>query len=95
MTTRVAIAETSVPRLPRGMRLKHDETRQQWVILAPERLFVLDDIAQAIMSSVDGTASVGAIADALAARFDAPRDLVLKDVTALLQDFADKGVIAA
>jgi len=95
MTARVAIAETSVPRLPRGMRLKHDETRQQWVILAPERLFVLDDIAQAIMSSVDGTASVGAIADALAARFDAPRDLVLKDVTALLQDFADKGVIAA
>jgi pyrroloquinoline quinone biosynthesis protein D len=95
MTARVVIAETSVPRLPRGMRLKHDETRQQWVVLAPERLFVLDDIAHAIMASVDGTASVGAIADALAARFDAPRDLVLKDVTALLQDFADKGVIAA
>jgi len=95
MTTRVAIAETSVPRLPRGMRLKHDETRQQWVILAPERLFVLDETAHAIMSSVDGTASVGAIVDELAARFNAPREVILTDVTALLQGFADKGVIAA
>jgi pyrroloquinoline quinone biosynthesis protein D len=95
MTARAVIAETSVPRLPRGTRLKHDETRGQWVILAPERLFVLDETAHAIMSAVDGTASVGAIVDELAARFEAPREVILSDVIALLQDFADKGVIAA
>lgn len=95
MSARLVIEEVSVPRLPRGTRLKHDETRGQWVILAPERLFVLDETAHAIMSAVDGTASVGAIVDELAARFNAPREVILKDVVALLQDFADKGVIAA
>jgi len=95
MTARVVIDESSVPRLPRGTRLKHDETRWQWVILAPERLFVLDETAYAIMSAVDGAASVGTIVDDLAARFNAPREVILKDVIALLQDFADKGVVAA
>jgi hypothetical protein len=29
---------TAVPKFPRGVRLKHDEARQEWVLLAPERL---------------------------------------------------------
>ena len=95
MSERVMIGEASVPRLPRGVRLRFDEARQKWIVLAPERVLVPDDIALEILKLVDGTASVSAIADALAARYQAPRGEVGADVTQLLQDLADKGMVAA
>ncbi len=95
MSERTVIAEAMTPAFPRGVRLKHDEARSQWVILAPERMFVLDDIALAIMQRVDGETAVSAIVDDLAETFQAPRDLILADVIAMLQDFADKGVVKA
>lgn len=94
MSTAPQIVETSVPNLPRGVRLKHDETRGQWVLLAPERLFVLDAIALEIMKRCDGEASVAGIVDDLAASFNAPREVIAADVIRMLQDFADKGVLA-
>ena len=95
MTGRTMIGETSVPRLPRGVRLKFDEPRDQWVLLAPERMVVLDAAAHAIVGDCDGEKTVAAIVDDLASHFEAPRDVILADVVVLLQDFADKGVIAA
>jgi len=95
MSGRTVIGEGSRPRLPRGVRLKHDAARGQWVILAPERMFVLDDTAVEIMKAVDGEADVAAIVAGLAARFQAPRPVILADVVKLLQDFADKGVVRA
>lgn len=95
MAEAVVMGEVSVPHLPRGVRLKFDEPRSQWVLLAPEKMFVLDDIALEIVKCCDGDASVAAIADDLAARFQAPREAILKDVLTLLQSFADKGVIIA
>ncbi len=91
----VAIDENSVPHLPSGVRLKFDKPREQWVLLAPERMFVLDEIALEIVKCCDGEATVAAIVDDLAARFEAPRDAIAKDVFTLLQEFADKGVMAA
>ncbi len=95
MSERTVIGEASVPAFPRGVRLKHDETRSQWVILAPERMFVLDDIGLAIMQRVDGQAAVSAIVDDLAETFEAPREEILGDVIDMLRGFADKGVIKA
>ena len=95
MSEPVMIGETSVPPFPRGVRLKHDEVRTQWVILAPERMFVLDDIGLAIMQGVDGEATVSGIVDDLAEKFQAPREQILGDVIEMLQGFADKGVLAA
>lgn len=95
MAGAVTIGEASVPHLPRGVRLKFDKPRDQWVLLAPERMFVLDEIALEIVKCCDGEASVSAIADNLSARFEAPRDAVLGDVMTMLQDLADKGVMAA
>ena len=63
MSERTVIDEASLPAFPRGVRLKHDEARAQWVILAPERMFVLDDIGLAIMQRVDGERMVSAIVD--------------------------------
>jgi pyrroloquinoline quinone biosynthesis protein D len=96
MSERPAIGNDSVPRLAPHMRLRFDKARDTWTIQAPERAFLLDGIAQAIVSRCDGCASVEAIIDALAAGFPgAPRDVIRNDVMALLQDFADKGVIHA
>ena len=95
MAEATVIGEGSVPHLPRGVRLKFDKPREQWVLLAPERMFVLDDIAHEIVKCCDGKASVAAIVDDLSTRFEAPRDAILGDVLTLLQDFADKGVMAA
>lgn len=91
----VTIDEDSVPHLPSGVRLKFDKPRDQWVLLAPERMYVLDEIALEIVKCCNGEASVAAIVDDLSARFGAPRDTVATDVRTLLQDFADKGVMAA
>lgn len=95
MTTPVVIGDTSAPRLARGMRLQFDKQREQWIVQAPERVFVLDAIAHEILQRCTGESTVSAIVDDLAAKFNAPRDLIARDVNALLQNFADKGVMTA
>ncbi len=95
MTTRPTIDLPAVPRLARHMRLRFDQARQTWTIQAPERSFILDGTAYAIVSRCDGSAPVSGIIDSLCEAFaDAPRDMIAQDVIALLQDFADKGVVA-
>ena len=82
-----------MPAFNRGFRLRHDTVRGAWVILAPERLFLLDEPAVEVLKLVDGTRSVPDIVDALAARFDAPREAIAADVEAMLRDLVDKGAI--
>ena len=85
--------ETAVPALARGVKFRFDEVRQRWVLLAPERLFVPDDQAVEILKLVDGSRSLGSIVDDLAARFNAPRELIAGDVAAMLADLSAKGAI--
>ena len=63
------------------------------MLLAPERVFKPDAIAIEILKRCDGTATVSAIADALAAAYNAPRERVLTDVKALLGSLADKQLL--
>ncbi len=86
-------AAASVPAFNRGFRLRHDAVRDAWVVLAPERLFLLDEPAVEVLKLVDGARSVPDIVDALAARFAAPRKAIAADVEAMLRDLADKGAI--
>ena len=96
MTSRLLLTAASVPRLAPHRRLKHDSQRATWTIQAPERCFILDETAHAIVSRCDGRASLAAIIESLCAAFpDAPQDMIAADATLLLQDLADKGVIAA
>ena len=83
----------SVPRLPRGVRLRHDETRQQWLLMGPERLFKLDPIALAILRRCDGSTDLAAIVDDLAQEFDAEAETVDRDVRTFLGDLAARGMI--
>ncbi|AZI37682.1 coenzyme PQQ synthesis protein D [Caenibius tardaugens NBRC 16725] len=87
------IVEDAVPRLGAGVKFRFDKVRDAWVLLAPERLFQPDEIAVEILKLVDGARTIASIADTLASRFEAPRELILTDVVTLLQDLADKGVI--
>ena len=96
MRDRVILDKAAVPRLAPHMRLRFDKAREVWAIQAPERSFMLDEVAHAIISRCDGKAAIGEVIDDLCAGFaDAPREVIEADVMALLQDFADKGVVAA
>jgi len=81
------------PRLPRGVRLKYDETRGEWLLLAPERVIKADAIAVEILKRCDGTAAFAAIVDDLAAQFSAGRARVETDVRALLEELAAKRMV--
>lgn len=93
MIESVPISPQLVPRLAKGFRLVHDHVRARWVIQAPERLFVLDATASAILQRCDGVTDLGCITDALASLYDAPRDVIWSDVAALIDDFRHKGVM--
>ena len=96
MTDRPLLTLASVPRLAAHRRLRRDPKRGVWTVQAPERCFILDQTAHAVIARCDGKASVGAIVESLCVSFpDAPADRIATDVTHLLQDLADKGVIAA
>ena len=89
----ISVSETSRPKLPRHAKLKFDETRKVWVILAPERVLAPDEIAVEVLQLCDGIRSVGEVIDLLAAKYAAERDAIATDVVAMLQDLADKGFL--
>ncbi len=91
--TPAAIAADARPRLPRGVRLVHNEAQGGWVLLAPERVFKADAIAAEIVKRCTGEATLEAIVDDLARTFNAPRDRILSDVTAMLRGLADKKLL--
>ena len=83
----------TAPAFNRGFRLRHDQVRGAWVVLAPERLFLLDGPAVELLKLVDGARTVPEIVDELAVKFAAPREVIAKDVDAMLRDMSDKGAI--
>ena len=89
----IRVSEASRPLLPRHARLKFDEARRRWVILAPERVLVPDEIAVEVLQLCDGVRGVGAMIDQLAAKYTAERSAIAADVIAMLQDLADKGFL--
>ncbi len=82
------------PKLKPGVRLHRDRVRDRWVLLAPERIVEVDDQAMAILERIDGSASVDAIAAALAAEYEADPAEIADDATALLTDLNRKGYVA-
>ena len=87
------IAADAHPRLPRGVRLVHNEAHGGWVLLAPERVFKADAIAAEIIKRCTGAASFAEIIDDLVKTYSAPRDKIVGDVTALLAGLAEKRLL--
>ena len=62
--------------------------------MAPERVFELDQVAYEVISRCDGDRSVEQVIDGLCEKFDQVcRDVIMTDVTSMLQDLADKGFV--
>ena len=89
----ISVSEASRPVLPRHAKLRFDETRQRWVILAPERVLAPDDVAVEVLRLCDGVRSVEAMIDLLAEKYTADRAAISTDVVVMLQDLADKGFL--
>ena len=87
------IADNAKPRLPRGVRLTHNEAQGGWVLLAPERIFKADAIAVEILKRCTGEATFAGIVDELAKTFSAPRERIHADVSKLLLGLAEKKLL--
>ena len=81
------------PKLESFVRLQYDDTRERWVLQAPERVLVLDDTSREIVVLCDGKLSVGDIVDRFVAVYEAPRDVIAHDVGAVIQLLNDKGLV--
>jgi pyrroloquinoline quinone biosynthesis protein D len=80
------------PRLPRGVRLRNDTVRKRWVLLAPERIFEVDDVGVEILKRCDGRSHDQLLTD-LALAFSATPDDIRADVERFLNDFAQKRIL--
>lgn len=81
------------PTLTIGAKLYFDSHRQEWMILAPERMISLDNISKEIIELCVGEFSIESIVDQLASKFDAPPSLIRKDVEDFLKVLSEKGII--
>ena len=94
MTDQNAIPPDARPRLPRGVRLVHNEAQGGWVLLAPERVFKADAVAVEILKRCTGEATIAAIVDDLVLAFTgAPRERIHADVVTLIGGLADKKLL--
>ncbi|MGO4739222.1 pyrroloquinoline quinone biosynthesis peptide chaperone PqqD [Bosea sp. 2KB_26] len=82
-----------IPVLPRGVRLRFDESRRQWFLLGPERVFEPDEMALEILQRIDGVSCVETIVQDLATTFDADRDEIATDVMTFLRGLADQRMV--
>lgn len=81
------------PRLAQGNRLRFDKVRGAWMVLAPERVVMLDDIAADIVQRCDGAASIDAVIDGLAESYAAERAEIAADVVAMIAGLLEKRVM--
>jgi pyrroloquinoline quinone biosynthesis protein D len=85
--------ENAVVRLPTGVRLKKDKVRDRFVLLAPERAVIVDPIAVAILTEIDGAKTFDGIVKALAAKFTADPQVISSDVKKFLLDLSDRRML--
>src|SRR2546421_9868149 len=85
--------DDTIPKFTVGTKLRFDQVRNAWVVLAPERLFLPDEQDVEILKLVDGVRRLGVIVDDLASRFNGARELIAGDGADMLRDLAEKGAI--
>ena len=80
------------PRLAPGVKLRTDPARGA-MLLGPERILELDEIAQSIVAQFDGQKRVSEIAAALAKEYNESAATIRADIDALLKDLTAKGYV--
>jgi len=81
------------PRFAPGVRLHEDKARGRWIVLAPELMFIPDEIALEVLRLVDGVRDEAAIVAALAEKFAAPPEVIAADVRVMLDDLQARGAV--
>lgn len=79
------------PRFVRGVRLRWDEVRKQYMLLFPEGALVLNSTAGDVLKLCDGQRTIDAIVAELEARY--PGATVGNDVHHLLGRIAERGLL--
>ncbi len=87
------LTESARPHLLRGVKLKNDEVRKSWVLLAPERYLRLNAISVDILQRCDGEAELAKIVDDLAVKYGADRAMIDRDVRLLLNGLYEKRML--
>jgi pyrroloquinoline quinone biosynthesis protein D len=82
-----------VPALRRGVRLSRHGPHGP-VLLAPERGYLLNDSAHAVVDLIDGVRSVGEIAGLLSRKYGAP-GFAFSDVLELVQELARRRLVVS
>ena len=89
----VTVTAQTIAKLARGVRLREDPVRGQTVLLAPERALALDEIAVMIVKALDGERSLDAIAEEFAVKFEAPKEQIIGDVIAFVDEFSKRRML--
>jgi pyrroloquinoline quinone biosynthesis protein D len=88
-----SISSASKPHLPRGVRLRRDEARNVWLLLAPETIFELNGSSAEILKQCTGEKTLDEIVDDLSARFDVERSRLESETMALLDQLHGKRLL--
>ena len=89
----VTVTAQTIAKLARGVRLREDPVRGQTVLLAPERALALDEIAVMIVNALDGVRDLDAIAQEFSVKFEAPKEQILVDVIAFVDEFSKRRML--
>lgn len=87
------IAEDAALALPPWVRLRFDRVRDRWVLLAPERVLFPCATSVEIIRRLDRATAFAAVLDELALAYEAPREVLAADVSAMLGGLADQGFL--
>ena len=90
-----ALHDGARPRLPRHVKFRFDRSRDAWVLLAPERVLMPDEIAVEILKRCTGDTTLAAVIDDLAAGYEADRNEIAGDVTEMLRGLIAQGLVVA
>ncbi|RJG46254.1 pyrroloquinoline quinone biosynthesis peptide chaperone PqqD [Mesorhizobium sp. DCY119] len=90
---RAIVSLQSTPSLPKHVRIQFDPERQAYAVLSPEKVFWPNEISLDILRRCDGQSDVGHLIADLAVEYGAAEDEIASDVTAFLQEWADKLVV--
>ena len=94
MAERTIVSGNLILKLPRHAKLRFDKARDKWIILAPERVFELDETAYEVISRCDSQQTVADVVNDLCKKFEqAEPEVIMKDVLGMLQNLADKGFV--
>ena len=83
----------TVPDWSPGVRTRHDDVRDRWMILGPERIVVPEGSGGAIARLVDGDRSIDDIITRLVDDYDADRATIADETIRFLRQLAQQGYL--